>query len=1473
MLTIVILLISVMIALQFKPVQTYVAKRAAKYLSKELQTTVDIKSLYLVPFKSLVLEGLYIQDKQRDTLLYSGKFTVDINSLSFANRKISVRKIQLDKSRFFLKYYKNGKTNLAFIINYFDSGEPDEKKPSGKPFDVKLQKIVLNDLAFKYRDYAINDTIKGINFDDIDLYNLNTTLLNLDTREHLFKATVQKLRFQEKSGFVLNELSGDAVVDSNKIEIHKFKLVTPSSRLSDYLLMKFKTFDDFNDFITKVYVKANLKNSRVSSRDISFFTDALDDMNFSVGMDGKISGLVNNIKARNMSIKAGQATYLKGNIDIRNLPDVERTVLDIRLQQLATNKKDADLVLQQFGLGRNFLPEILDKFGNIHYQGHLHGGFYRFSSQGEVKTSLGRVVEDLSFVLDGKGSFKGTVQPYDFDIGSLIDQQTLGRSTFHAEVNASGLDARNFHMDVDLNGDYLEFNKYKYHNLDVDGKVTTESFAGLISVNDRNVKLHTDGTLQFGGKKQKYDIIGNVGYANLRELGLTSDTVQTSASLTASIEGSEINDLSGSINISNIRVTNPDTSVLVRNIAVNASGSGVLRKIEIESEILSASLTGKYQLSSLPHYMMALARKYIPSLPVKPKAFAEQNFEASVTLRNFAPISMLIAPKIKIPEGAYFYASFKPEGQSSAMTMSSPLIQYGDIRVRNYILDGLTNERQMVLFATADRVLFNDSLFINNVNIANILRNDSLNLNVKVSDKTESDQLDLNGLVQFGTDTLARLSILPSDVIIQGQSWKIPDQVRIYLDEGKVSIRKFELQREDQLLTIDGVISPNPDDKLNLDFSKFQISTFNQLMRTFGVNLRGVLNGEISIAGATKNPRIEAALKTDSVAMNNIELGTLSVNAGMDNATKMINVDIEMMHDDRRTLSAKGTYDIMATRNSVNLALEMDESELVVLEPFTTGLVSNLKGKATTNLTIEGTLAAPRFNGEVKLIDAGFTVDYLKTAYKVNDDFKIDNSLIRLENLELRDVKNNVAKASGTVDLHNLSNPDIEVAVRANNFQVLNTTAKDNSLYYGTAYASGLFRFSGPTDNINIDIRASSNEGTIFNIPLNSSETIGNNDFISFVSKDSMNMERPRSLIRPGMTMNFDLNLNESAQVNIFTTIGRLSATGTSNLIMKITPDGDFEMYGDYLIKDGKFQFTAQDFINKIFDLRQGGSIRWTSGDPTAAIINMKAVYSLRTDIKPLYVAAGRAANEGRVLTEAIMNLTGNLSQPEISFDIDFPSDANIKDELQGYLSDVNNKNSQALSLIVRRSFSPNTGNVNVQDVNNTLISAGTELFVNQFNNILSQMLNLNFVDLNIRSFNEASASFRFLKDRLVLTAGVTDRRTGVNDQNLIGNTVSRDAEMMYLIKKDGSLTARVSNKLNNRNFLNPDQEYISAVGLVYRQDFETFGEFLRNLVSKERKEERNSGQRRLNTPPSNMAPERRDSVKTKLPEKAKTGK
>src|SRR5690606_41238351 len=167
---------------------------------------------------------------------------------------------------------------------------------------------------------------------------------------------------------------------------------------------------------------------------------------------------------------------------------------------------------------------------------------------------------------------------------------------------------------------------------------------------------------------------------------------------------------------------------------------------------------------------------------------------------------------------------------------------------------------------------------------------------------------------------------------------------------------------------------------------------------------------------------------------------------------------------------------------------------------------------------------------------------------------------------------------------------------------------------------------------------------------------VSDNDFIRFVSQDTSDGPQARPRLFQGLSMNMDLEITPDAETSLYTDLGELTGRGEGTLSLRMSSLGDFEMFGDYTINTGKFTFTAQDFINKIFEINQGGSIRWT-GQPTDATINLAAVYGQRTSLAPLYNAAGRETIEQRVLAHAVMNLNGSLTRPDITLALTFPNE------------------------------------------------------------------------------------------------------------------------------------------------------------------------------------------------------------------------
>ena len=1464
MLVIFLMFSVLLLVFQYKPVQTWAAKKATDYLSEKLHTKVGISGIYLKPFTSVVIDSLYVLDKQKDTLVSMPKLTVDINGFSLLTsihqKKVDLSLIQLDNANIYLKKYKDSTSNLSFIINYFNS--PSSKKPTtpSKPWSIAFDKIAVNNMHFRYKNYLVDTAMNHINFDDVDVSAFSTVITDMDVKNHLFKGGIHDLTFHEtKSGFYLKNLTANATIDTNQILMQQLLLLTPHTRLQNYLHMKFKSFDDFDDVEDKVYFDGDFKSAKVASKDIAYFAD-LDKTKFEVGMDGRVKGYINNLSSSNLLITAGQATYVRGDFRMRGLPDWKNTFLELNFQQVATNKKDLDKIISGFsGDPKSVAPDIISKFGNINFKGHFTGLQNDFVAYGTFKTKLGQFDSDINLKIDKNDipSYSGKISASNFNLGDLIDVSDLGRTTFKADVKGSGDQLKTLNVTANAKLAYLDFKGYKYNNVAVNGTFIKEVFSGKVGIKDKNLLLDANGSIDLKPKLPVYKFAANIQNAQLNKLKILTDTITLTAQIKSDISGNNLKNLSGHTDISPIRIVDPRHNFIVDSINVSINRSDTDRYVTLKSDIADASIRGKFDLATLPSYFKSIVKKYIPSLKTTIVTPLPEQFQFTLNLKKVDPVIVLLDPTLSIPDQGTFNGEFNSANKTATLNGYVKTIKYGKTVFHDLIIDESTSDQQLGVNISLSKVNITDSLFIKNIDISNVLRKDSLNFNVKLADKDATNQLDLYGLVEFGRDTTAKLKLLPSDIIIQRRDWKLQQQVRIRLLDGKTEVSNFELSNGQQMVKIDGFISDDPADKLKVTFSKFGMDNFDQLTKVADVYLRGTLNGDVVLSSITKKPGVEAQLGIDSLSMNNTLVGNVKLQAGVDNGNNQAQVKMSINNHGDETVNIGGVYSMAkdAGDQALNFDVKMDHAEAIIFGPFIRDLVSDPKGNISSNLKLTGPLSKPQLNGDLSFNNTGFTINYLKTAYTINDKINVANSVINLNNMVLKDSHGGVGNVTGKVDLNDLNDPDIEATIDAKKLMALNTTFKDNHLYYGTAYATGNFAFKGPVDNMNINIKAKTEAGTVFNIPLNTSSTVGDYDFVKFVSHSdtTKKTDDDESNAFGGVTLSLDLTADEKTTVKITTDYGVLEGNGvTNNLKLNITSLGDFEMFGDYLISSGKFDFTAKNFISKNFTVNQGGTIRWT-GNPANATINLNAIYEVRTEIANLYDAAGLAPPKGNelVLVQADLILTKSLLAPNIDFDFNFPTDPSIKDDLGTYLNDYNNRSMQALSIIVRRNFASGTPGSLTNQVAGTAGEAVSEFAFNKLNALISQS-NIKNVDLNLRSFNDASATVRLMNERLVLNGSLF---TNTGSNNIFNNTstslfnssfsdITKDFEAQYLLRKSGDLTARYSYRLLNSTTLNDinqlSLQYVNGVGLVYQRDFDTFGEFFRNLFRRNKKDKEN---------------------------------
>ena len=118
------IIISLWIYLNTDNGKNFFKNQAQLYLQQKLNTKVTIGKLdYDLP-NGIELKQLYIEDKNKDTLLYAGKIDVKVKMMNLLNGEVNISKISL--SDIYANLYstkQHADFNYQFIIDAFASND------------------------------------------------------------------------------------------------------------------------------------------------------------------------------------------------------------------------------------------------------------------------------------------------------------------------------------------------------------------------------------------------------------------------------------------------------------------------------------------------------------------------------------------------------------------------------------------------------------------------------------------------------------------------------------------------------------------------------------------------------------------------------------------------------------------------------------------------------------------------------------------------------------------------------------------------------------------------------------------------------------------------------------------------------------------------------------------------------------------------------------------------------------------------------------------------------------------------------------------------------------------------------------------------------------------------------------------------------------------------------------------------------
>jgi len=1435
----IVLMLGSYIAFQSSVVQTFLVRQIANNLSERLNTRITLKSVDIRFFNQVILNEFLVEDQQQDTLLYVGRMAASIDDLSVKRKMIDLSSLDMQQTKIFVSLTEDNLPNYKFI---FDALRTNKQKDS---WDFICQNFLFSDTRLGYSYYKTEEPRA------IDLYDIHLDVSDFVLHHDSLSFNINEMSLDDRKAFQLSSLSTQLVSSNHMVKLRNLRVATPHSVIVNADVTIDQTGMQEDKDFSSLRLDVDLKETVLDFVDVSQLVPSLRGMDLKIDLSGRVYGTIADLKAKDLQMNIGRNTRLVCDFYTNGLPDLDQTYISLDLKNSTADFKDLSQIKLPNSSKADYLEfsPLLHDAGVVHYEGNFTGFLSDFVAYGTVRSNFGQIKTDLSFVpLQGnRMKVNGSVKTVNFELGEFTQYDKVERVTFNGQVNGS------FHkisraFNVALAGvvDSLIFNDYKFKNLTLDGTVQDRKFEGNLSIQDPNLDAGFVGKLDFNAPVPEFDFELNLKQANLVALNIdhSYEKSMLSMELNANFKGNSIDNLNGNIWVDEGQYLNEYDTLQLNSLSVSTYYDDVAH-LWVRSDFADAHIAGNYSFLTLLGSFKNLVHRYLPSSGIdfnKNMTLNQFNFE--VMVKDMEPLTKALFPELYIGT-AEIIGRFDDQQLTLDLVADIPRMEYRNLVFNGYSLSVHTNDK-IEFKSRLEELQLNENQRMYNLAILADAADDRLNSKIvwnNFHEETYSGELETQiDFMKTGYDrTHVDVEVLPSRIYVSDTLWTVhPSQITI--DSTRIAVDNFHISNKSQQFTLDGVISKDKSDRLNLRVNELNLGHLNSLVqRNFEVE--GILSGTASVFDVYERALFLSDLRVNDLSFRDHEIGELSVVSKWDRESEEIQAELQIDSKNLQAFYAYGTY--TPENDSIDFFASLNDLSLTILQPILQNSFQDIRGRGTGDVWIHGNTEKILLDGDVLGLDAGLAMKALQVDYYFSDTISFRSDSIVFDHIQITDYQGNKGIFNGSIRHDNFGNMDYDLALRTSRLMAMNTTFRDNERFYGKAYAKGALEIRGHGQDLTLTSEATSLSGTSINISLDYEAEAQEYDFIHFLNSETQLSDSPERKVqtdKSNVKMNFDFNVTPDALVQLIynSQIGdMIRSRGTGDIQVRIDPDFNITMFGEYRVDQGDYLFTLQNVINKKFEIARGGTIRW-NGEPYDAIIDLEARYRLKASLTELFPNSVENIDYAqRIPVTCGIFLTDNLNDPSIAFDINFPTaEDRIKDQVQQFISTEEEMNRQILSLLVLgRFYTPEYLRGSYQASNSNVVgSTASELFSNQLSNWLSQISNDFDVGVNYRPGTQMSddeielaLSTQIFNDRVTLNGNIGNNST-TNAARSNNNDLVGDFDLNVKLTNNGKLQLKAYNRSNN-NLIYETSPYTQGIGISYRENYDNFTELWHKMT------------------------------------------
>ncbi|RAR72608.1 uncharacterized protein DUF490 [Flavobacterium aciduliphilum] len=1434
-----LLLVFLGIILSLPFVQTKIAHYVTADLNKQFGVHIEVDEVEINIFGGVQLKKVLIKDEKKDTLIFSKRINTNIiDAKKLIDGKLFFGTIRANDLFVNVKTYKGDvDTNLDKFVAAFDDGKP----ASGK-FRMITNKILLQSCRFREIDYNREVPL------DVDFTKIDAEINRFRIKGPNVYFNINDMSFLDHRGVFVTHLKSQFTYTKKNIRLEQLDLKTAESSFSGKVILRYDR-KDFRDFNNKVLFDVTTRHAKIASNDVWYFYKEIG-RNKYFTLKGKIDGTLNNFYAKHLLLIDDKKSIIAGNVNFRNLfarKNQGTFFMKGSFRKVTSNYENLSKLLPNV-LGKK-LPSSLKKLGQFTFAGDIEVTTQKINTDFTLHTALGTIISNLSMVhIDNidNAEYKGNVVFDAFDVGTLINRKTIGKVSMNMDVDGKGFVEK--YLDTKFSGTIsrLDYNSYSYQNIIADGSFKKPIFKGKVNCNDPNLFLDFDGVIDLSKKENIYSFHAKTDYANLSKLHFVNDEIAVfKGDVVLNITGTSLNNAVGEAHLSNASYQNSKDIYFFDDLRVQSTfDANQERTITMASpNQLKGFIKGKFDFNQIPGMIEnSLGSLYTNYKPILLKKGQYMKFDFS----KFSEIIEILYPQITLDDGATLDGIIYADNNNFKLNFNAKTIDAYQVHFDKVALE-IDNKNPLYnTYVQMDSIKTKYYKF-RDFSLINATARDTLSFRTEFKGGVSgNDYYNLNLYHTLDKNNHNIIGFNQSEVMFKDYLWYInkeeneKNKVVFDKDFKQFTFEDVMLSHENQSILLKGTVNGTKNKDIQVTFHDVNLNKITPEINQF--RFEGKLNGNAYLKQNNAVYQPTAALNINNFYVNDNVLGTMNLDIKGNNDFSNFAISSQIENENIKSFTANGNLEIVNDATLIDLDLNFQKFNLGVLSKFGGTVLSNIRGNVSGNANLSGDVNDIDYKGRLFVDDAGVTIPYLNVDYKVAQHSIVDvtqNKFIIYKS-KVNDTKfNTEGSIQGFVKHKQFGDWELDLAIDSDRILALDTKDHEDVAYFGTAFIEGNATIKGPTNALEINVKAKSSKGTDIKIPINDAEAVSDNDYIHFLTREEKLGIKKKEVefIRNynGLQMNFDFDIETNANIEVI--LNRESGhgmrgKGKGTLNMNINTLGKFEMFGDFTVWEGSYNFKYGGLIDKKFDVKKFGYISW-SGNPYNATLNLEAV-SKNIMANPAVLVDNASFNK-IIPVEVVIGLKGTILNPEPDFNINFPNVSSVlRSEIETKLADSDTRQKQALYLLSTGGFLSPEG-LSQSQVTNSFYEKASGLFRDLFNgegdkinvDVTYSATNKNTVNPTETGRVVATVS-TVISDRISINGKVGVPTGGVSETAVVGNF-----ELQYRVNEDGTLNLRVFNRENDINYIGQGIGYTQGAGLSYEVDFDTFKELVNKIFKK----------------------------------------